>query len=254
MLPLRIWKCRFSMPSFHLRLAWHERNDGDPAHLWLRGLILKSVRAAQGGQARGRPNSLYQDQRISSTRTNVSRLDAQLLQSGGTVMLQRSGIRFGWLFLSLTLLAGAGYFLYPSFEGLTETEVEPAVAHVPPQPAASVVERQPVKSKKKPNPATPRTTALAAPEREIEPLVPEGIGNRIDGMIPITVTVRIGRDGRVQSAHSTQQPDGLHAYLAQQAIEAAKLWRFRPARAGAELIATQQTIHFRFYRSGVKWD
>jgi DNA-binding transcriptional LysR family regulator len=42
-LPLRICKLPFSMPLFHLRLAWHERNDDDPAHLWFRRLILKSV-------------------------------------------------------------------------------------------------------------------------------------------------------------------------------------------------------------------
>jgi hypothetical protein len=173
---------------------------------------------------------------------------------------ERGGIRFGWLFLSLTLLAGGGYFLYPSFESFTEpktqVEIEPAVTQAPPRPVERTAARRPVKLEKKPTPATPRTTttALAAPEREIEPLVPEGIGNRIDGMIPITVMVRIGRDGRVQSAHAPGQPDGLRAYLAQQAIEAAKLWRFRPARAGSELIATQQTIHFRFYRSRVKWD
>ena len=56
------------------------------------------------------------------------------------LLWERGGIRFGWLFLSLALLAGAGYFLYPSFESFTkrkaEAEIEPATPQAPPAPVS----------------------------------------------------------------------------------------------------------------------
>lgn len=73
-------------------------------------------------------------------------------------------------------------------------------------------------------------------------------------MIPVEVTVRIGRDGRVLSARTSAQSDGVRGFLAQQALAAAKKWRFRPARLGSETIASERTLHFRFYRTGVEWN
>ena len=92
------------------------------------------------------------------------------------------------------------------------------------------------------------------PIRETSPEAPEGIRNRIEGLVPVEVTLRIGRDGSVVSAHATAQYDSVRSYFAQQAVAAARQWRFRPARVGRETVTSQWTVRFRFYRSGVEWN
>jgi hypothetical protein len=170
----------------------------------------------------------------------------------------RGEIRFGWLFLSLGLLLMSGFFLYPVVESFTKPE---AIAPIRPtaiaettaaQPAAPV--KQVVNLPKKQAPAAAQAVIPAKPIRETAPTAPEGIRNRIEGVIPVDVTLRIGPDGAVVSAHAPAQYDSVRSYFAQQAVAAARQWRFRPARVGQETVASQWTVRFRFYRSGVMWD
>lgn len=42
-LGVRLLPLPFDAPEFELHLAWHERNDGDAGHAWLRGLILDEM-------------------------------------------------------------------------------------------------------------------------------------------------------------------------------------------------------------------
>jgi TonB family protein len=70
---------------------------------------------------------------------------------------------------------------------------------------------------------------------------------RINGTIPIDVRVRIDAEGRVTAAAPVvKQPSGLHAYLAGRAVEAARLWRFEPARENGKPVPGSETIHFVF--------
>jgi hypothetical protein len=170
----------------------------------------------------------------------------------------RGEMRLGWLFLSLGLLLMAGFFLYPVVESFTESEgiaaprakaIAEAVAARPAVPA-----KQAVKLPKKRVAAVQQAAIPAKPVRETAPAAPEGIRNRIEGMIPVDVTLRIGRDGTVVSAHAPPQYDSVRAYFAEQAVAAARQWRFRPARVGQETVAGRWTVRFRFYRSGVMWD
>ncbi len=78
--------------------------------------------------------------------------------------------------------------------------------------------------------------------------VPEAILNRIDSPVEVAVRVRVGPDGRVVSAEPARDyPDGLHRYLARQAVSAARAARFRPAvtAAGAAAESTE-TVGFQF--------
>ncbi len=169
-----------------------------------------------------------------------------------------SGVRLGWLFVSLTLLLMAGFFLYPVVESFTEPGEGP---QLPPKPIAETAEASPAESVKPPiQPPRKRAQAVAQatipakPVRETAPAAPEGIRNRIEGVIPIEVILRIGRDGSVVSAHAPAQYDGVRSYFAEQAVAAARQWRFRPARVGQEAVASLWTVRFRFYRSGVEWN
>jgi hypothetical protein len=166
------------------------------------------------------------------------------------------GLHLRWLFVSLSLLLMAGYFLYPVVESFSERDGEmqhPSVVRtsvVPPADAESGHAEPPRKRV--------RTLVQASippiPIRETAPEAPEGIRNRIEGLVPVEVTMRIGRDGSVVSAHAPAQYDSVRSYFAQQAVAAARQWRFRPARVGQEPVVSQWTVRFRFYRSGVEWN
>jgi TonB family protein len=81
----------------------------------------------------------------------------------------------------------------------------------------------------------------------VPPVVPASIKPRIKGVIPIDVRVHIDTGGRVTAAAPVaKQPSGLHAYLANRAVEAARLWRFEPARENGKAVPGTETIHFVF--------
>ena len=84
--------------------------------------------------------------------------------------------------------------------------------------------------------------------------LPESIRNRINGVIPVEVTVHIAPNGAVVRAESSRKPDGLRSYLSQRAVEAVRQWKFRPATLDREPAAAQAVVRFRFRRSGTEWN
>jgi hypothetical protein len=84
--------------------------------------------------------------------------------------------------------------------------------------------------------------------RELQPGIPEGIRSRISGRVVIPVEVEVSAYGRVvRAVAEAQTADGVHRYLAEQAVKAAREWRFAPARtkSGAP-VAASKTIDFVF--------
>ena len=68
--------------------------------------------------------------------------------------------------------------------------------------------------------------------------MPASVRPRIKGTIPIDVRVHIDDRGRVTSAAPVvKRRTGLDAYLAGRAVEAARLWRFEPARENGKAVA-----------------
>jgi hypothetical protein len=111
------------------------------------------------------------------------------------------------------------------------------------------------------NPPAPVPTTAAAPHAapppftqpkaiyRAPPVVAAGIRSRIKGTIGIDVRVQIDARGRVVSATPvTRQHSGLDQYLASRAVQAARLWRFDPAREGGKAVEGTQIIHFVFDR------
>jgi len=116
-------------------------------------------------------------------------------------------------------------------------EVAPAPAVVP-APVAPKAAKPPAA---KPNSTAPRAT------HKVPPMIPASIKPRIKSTIPIDVRVRIDARGHVVSA---TLPDkhraGLESYLAERAVEAAKQWKFEPAREDGKAVAGEQTLRFTF--------
>ncbi len=115
-----------------------------------------------------------------------------------------------------------------------ETAVTPPAPKPPQAPAraVTVIHR-----------TEPRAIHRAAPE------IASGIRPRITGTIPIDVRVHVDERGRVTSAAPVVKPHpGLDAYLAESAVQAARLWRFEPARENGKAMPGTQTIHFVFQK------
>jgi hypothetical protein len=107
------------------------------------------------------------------------------------------------------------------------------------QPAASTPSPTP--------PGTPETIVQPKATYRAPPVVAAGIRPRIKGTIPIDVRVSIDTHGRVVSAAPvTKQHSGLEEYLATRAVQAARLWRFEPARENGKPVTGTQTLHFVF--------
>ena len=158
----------------------------------------------------------------------------------------------------------AGYILYPSVELLTESEATPVAAPArssglkeaapqeaaPPPPAPEHVIRAHVQVER----TIPQTIVPAKPIREVAPMAAESIRNRIVDEIPVYVTIRIGPNGSVVGAQAANAGEGIEAYLVQRSLEAARQWKFRPARLGADAVPGKWTVRFLFDKSGVVWN
>jgi len=98
-----------------------------------------------------------------------------------------------------------------------------------------------------PAPETPARIVQPKAIYRAPPVIAAGIRPRIKGTIPIDVRVHIDARGRVVSAAPvTRQHSGLDQYLASRAVQAARQWRFEPARENGKAVAGSLVIHFTF--------
>jgi hypothetical protein len=133
----------------------------------------------------------------------------------------------------LEVVDKAGIVSAESFRLIRANPVTPpAVSDAPPLP---------------PTTASDKTVTQPKAIYRAPPVVAAGIRPRIKGTIPIDVRVHIDTRGRVVSAAPvTKQHSGLDLYLAGRAVQAARLWRFEPARENGKPVPGTSTIHFTF--------
>ena len=90
---------------------------------------------------------------------------------------------------------------------------------------------------------------LPEPLREIHPDVPAGIRARIRDRVVVPVEVKVTAAGRVVSAQARGSGDGIYQYLADRAAQAARQWRFSPARSkNGKPVPASRTVYFVFTR------
>jgi hypothetical protein len=137
----------------------------------------------------------------------------------------------------LEVTESSGLISAESFHFVREVAPAPAVVPAPVAPKA-VPAKQPAA---KTNTTAPRAT------HKVPPVIPASIKPRIKGTIPIDVRVKIDARGRVISATLPEKHRaGLESYLAERAVEAAKQWKFEPAREDGKAVAGEQTLRFTF--------
>jgi len=98
-----------------------------------------------------------------------------------------------------------------------------------------------------PEPRAANVAVQPEPLREIRPDIPPGIRARIADRIVIPVEVKVTPAGRVSSAAAKGTGNDLYAYLAGRSTQAARQWRFSPARTRAgKAVASARTVYFVF--------
>jgi len=100
---------------------------------------------------------------------------------------------------------------------------------------------QPPIEKKPETPYEPFQPAVAMDKNKVKPVYPE-IARSVRAYGKVIVQVTIDDRGNVTSARVLEGP----SLLRQAAIDAAKRWKYRPARRGNRAVEDTQTISFNF--------
>jgi TonB family protein len=136
-------------------------------------------------------------------------------------------------------------------EAKSTTPSSPARAAAVPPPAPVATPKPARSPQSNVAPAKPAPAKIIEPKviHRAPPVVAAGIRPRIQSTVTIDVKVQIDVRGRVVSAAPVKKPHaGLDAYLASTAVQAARQWRFEPARENGRAVPGSQTIHFVFER------
>lgn len=114
----------------------------------------------------------------------------------------------------------------------------PAAAPSPPVPAAAAPKA----------PAPLRASDYVGPRvtRQVYPSVPAALRNMLKTENTIAVKVIIGPEGRVDRAEVVNRRGELSSYLAETALNTARMWRFEPARNGGRAVSSEMILNFRF--------
>jgi TonB family protein len=139
------------------------------------------------------------------------------------------------------------------------------------QPAASAVEQSKLPPRPEPKAATPEvvqpapSSAVSKPVRseraatgrapgevlhKVLPAVPRTARETIQGKVRVSVRVRVAPSGSVVEA-KLDSP-GPSRYFAELALQAARGWKFVPAKADGREVASAWLLRFEFGRSGTK--
>lgn len=88
----------------------------------------------------------------------------------------------------------------------------------------------------------------AVPVRKVRPSVPDDLHSSLPESTSVVVRVAIDAAGRVVGAASEGSLTATQKLLAPHAIEAARLWRFQPARKNGEAVESESLLRFDFER------
>jgi hypothetical protein len=86
------------------------------------------------------------------------------------------------------------------------------------------------------------------PVKQVRPTIPNALRQAVFSIVVVDVVAAVDANGNVTSVR-TQAYSGLSGHLADFARNAAKGWKFQPARRDGQAVASEYLITFRFSRS-----
>jgi len=88
----------------------------------------------------------------------------------------------------------------------------------------------------------------AVPVRKARPALPPNLHAVVENVVSVDVKVVIDATGKVVSATPTEAHMPAQKMLAPQAVQAALLWRFEPARRNGQPVSSESVLKFDFER------
>jgi hypothetical protein len=128
-------------------------------------------------------------------------------------------------------------------------EQPPASTSREPAKPVALPEKVPTPPEGAPPSAQPATVTRSdytppRPLRQVKPATPSNVRNLISEDVQINVRVEIDATGRVVRAEPVSK--GKHDFLTSLALEAARQWRFSPAREGSQNVSSSAVVGFQF--------
>jgi TonB family protein len=138
----------------------------------------------------------------------------------------------------------------PEAPPIVQSTPSPAAPSLPPATVAPTITTSASPAPVAPTTIGPNTIVPAVPIRRVAPALPRGVPGGTSGA-PRVISVRVMVDsaGSVQSSEVVaSNPKGAfgEALLKSAALDAAKLWKFRPGQVNGKNIAAEYTIDFQF--------
>lgn len=145
-----------------------------------------------------------------------------------------------------------GFPLNPKIDGVSIPPIPPALTQKIDWPGSTPNQAQPAPQVASP----PRPAASAQPRRStyvgpqvlqrVNPVIARDVRSKMPSDIEVDVTVFIDTNGAVTDARVVSTKGGLPGLVANEALRAARLFRFSPASENDRNIASQMTLSFRF--------
>jgi len=156
----------------------------------------------------------------------------------------RPSLRRGFTVVGIPILALAAFFGLMRIRG--------AMRSKPANPAGNseIAVSTPSPSPSDSQAGSQKGTVPGAVAERVLPNVSAGARRTIQGKIRVTVRVSVSPSGEVSDATLTSP--GPSKYFANQAFEASRRWRFRPAEANGQPVSSEWTLKYAFGRSATE--
>ncbi len=137
----------------------------------------------------------------------------------------------------------------PAVEGPAPVMPQGVRVDAPPPPAPAPAPAKPAPLPAQP-PPPPRVSDYVAPVavRRVSPAVPPNLRSLLRSEVRVEVKVAIDETGKVVRAEAVNTFGEMAPYLSQNAVNTARMWRFRPARNNGKPVPSEMLLNFRFTR------
>lgn len=90
------------------------------------------------------------------------------------------------------------------------------------------------------------TVQRPVPIRQVKPALTPAVAALVRRPVTVQVKVSIDAEGKVVNVEASVPPGTMNHYLAEAAANAARMWRFDPARRGDTKLPSETILHFAF--------